>query len=117
MAKLTIEVADTPTTLAHGLMDRKSLAPDAGMLFKFPNVTEARFWGKDTYIPLDIAFIDRDKRITEIKQITPLSTRMIHSTGLCSMAIETNAGFFDEHGIKPGYIVEIDNKTVEFKKC
>lgn len=117
MAKLTIEVADTYAALAQGLMHRKSLAPDAGMLFKFPNVTEAHFWGKNTYIPLDIAFIDRDQRITEIKQITPLSTRMIHSTGLCSMAIEANAGFFDEHGIKPGHIVEIDNKIVEFKEC
>ena len=58
MAKLTVEVADTPASLAHGLMHRKSLAADAGMLFKFPSITEAHFWGKNTYIPLDIAFID-----------------------------------------------------------
>jgi uncharacterized membrane protein (UPF0127 family) len=117
MAKLTIEMADTPAELAHGLMHRKDLPADAGMLFKFPSVTEAHFWGKNTYIPLDIAFVDRDNRITEIKQITPMSTRMIHSSGLCSMAIEANAGFFEENGVGPGHKIAINGDTVEFKEC
>lgn len=117
MAKLTIEVADTPAALAHGLMYRKDLPADAGMLFKFPSITEARFWGKNTYIPLDIAFVDRDNQITEIKQITPMSTRMIHSKSLCAMAIETNAGFFKKNGVEPGHKITIDGDTVEFKEC
>jgi uncharacterized membrane protein (UPF0127 family) len=116
MAKLTVEVADTPSTLAYGLMHRKSLAADEGMLFKFPSITEAHFWGKNTYIPLDIAFIDKNAQITEIKQIVPMSTKMIHSN-LCSMAIEANAGFFNEHGIKPGDKIEIEGQTVKFKTC
>ena len=117
MAKLTIEVADTPASLAYGLMHRKSLAPDAGMLFKFPSITEAHFWGKNTYIPLDIAFVDANKKIMEIKKITPMSTRMIHSSGLCTMAIEANAGFFEQHNIKPGHTIDIQEQTIEFKEC
>jgi len=110
-------VADTPTTLAHGLMHRKKLAEDSGMLFKFPNVIEAHFWGKNTYIPLYIAFVDKDNRITEIKQIAPMSTRMIHSAGFCSSALEVNAGYFEKHNIKPGHRISINNNQIEFKEC
>ena len=47
--KIKVEIADTTLTLAKGLMGRKTMAPDEGMLFKFPAIIEARFWGKDTY--------------------------------------------------------------------
>ena len=114
MAKLTVEMADTPAALAHGLMFRKELEPNAGMLFKFPNITEARFWGKNTYIPLDVAFIDKENKITGIRQITPMSTRMIPSDGLCAMALEANAGFFNSNNIKPGHKIKLTGQTVEF---
>lgn len=116
MAKLTVEVADTPLSLAHGLMHRKELSDDSGMLFKFPTVTEATFWGKNTYIPLDIAFVHND-HITSIKQIVPMSTRIIHSDNFCDIAIEANAGYFERHNIKPGYKVSISGDIVEFEKC
>ena len=116
MAKITVETADTPVTLAHGLMHRKSLDKDAGMLFNFPGLTEAHFWGKNTYIPLDIAFV-HDGKITDINHIAPMSTRMIHSRGLCSSAIEVNAGFFKENNIQPGHRVVITDNTIEFKEC
>ena len=117
MAKLTVEVADTPATLAHGLMHRKDLAANAGMLFKFPDITEAQFWGKNTYIPLDVAFIGSDNRITGIKQIVPMSTRMIHSDGFCSMAVEANAGFFKDHNIQAGHRISVTDNTIEFEEC
>lgn len=117
MAKLTIEVADTPAALAHGLMYRKDLPNNEGMLFKFPSIREANFWGRNTYIPLDIAFIDKDNRIMEIKQIVPMSTRVIRSAGLCAMALETNAGFFDSNGVSVGHKINITDNTVEFKEC
>jgi uncharacterized membrane protein (UPF0127 family) len=117
MAKLTIEVADTPAALAHGLMYRKDLPPDEGMLFKFPSTREANFWGKNTYIPLDIAFIDKDNRIMEIKEITPMSTRIVRSDGLCAMALETNAGFFDSNGVSVGQKIDLSENTIEFKEC
>jgi uncharacterized membrane protein (UPF0127 family) len=117
MAKLTVEVADTPASLAHGLMYRKDLPNNEGMLFKFPNTRELSFWGQNTYIPLDIAFIDKDNKIAEIKQITPMSTRMVRSTGFCSMALEANAGYFDSNGITVGQKISIDDNTIEFKEC
>lgn len=117
MAKLTIEVADTPASLAHGLMYRKELQSDAGMLFKFPAITEANFWGKNTYIPLDIAFVNKNHQITNIDQIIPMSTKMVRSSEPCSMAIEVNAGYFNKNNIKPGCIVSLDGNLIEFKEC
>ncbi len=108
MIKLKIEVADTPAKLAQGLMLRSRLPDNHGMLFKFPMTLEASFWGKDTYIPLDVAFIDNEGVITSIKEIVPMSTKSVRSNGYCKMAIEANAGFFDQRGIKPGYCVKIN---------
>ncbi len=117
MAKLTVEMADTPAALAHGLMYRKNMPNDEGMLFRFPSIREANFWGKNTYIPLDIAFIDKDNRIIEIKQIVPMSTKVVRSEGLCSMAIEANAGYFNSNGVSVGHRINISDNTVEFKEC
>ena len=110
-------MVDTPSSLARGLMFRKELPENEGMLFKFQDMNEAHFWGKNTYIPLDIAFIDRDHTITGIKEIAPMSTRMIHSDGLCSMAIEANAGFFKKNNVKPGHRIQVNGNTIEFESC
>ena len=107
MTKLIIEIADTPMSLAKGLMGRTELPKNHGMLFKFPMVLEARFWGKDTYIPLDIAFINKEGTITEIGSITPLSTKLVSSSLPCSMAIEANQGFFKKNEISLGCKIEV----------
>ena len=114
MAKLTVEMANTPLTLAQGLMGRKELPVDNGMLFKFPSSQEISFWGKNTYIPLDIAFVDNNNKIINIKQITPMSTKLVHSDGFCSMAIEANSGFFRNNKIEPGHQIKISGDTIEF---
>ena len=113
--KINIEIADTPDLLAQGLMHRKTLDWNNGMLFKFPFHREASFWGKNTYIPLDVAFIDKNGIIFDIKKIAPLSTRQIWSSGPCSMALETNAGFFDKNKINIGTKIEVlsDSNGVE----
>jgi len=102
-------------------MGVKNLPQNEGMLFKFPMFLEAGFWGKDTYIPLDIAFVDASNRIISIKDITPMSTRSVRSGGKCVMAIEANLGFFKSNGINVGHEVIIvskdDNKAeISFKK-
>lgn len=103
---LKLEVADNPTDLAHGLMFRKNLDKDSGMLFKFQAETQPGFWGKNTYIPLDVAFVNSKNEIVDIKQITPLSTRIVNSSGFCTMAIEANAGFFQTNNINKGHKIE-----------
>jgi len=113
MIKLNVEIADNYLTMAKGLMGRQELPQNAGMLFKFPSITEARFWGKDTYIPLDIAFIHDDK-IVDIGYITPLSTRSTISRVPCTMALETNAGFFNKNRISIGHKVSINGNEIEF---
>lgn len=113
MAKIKIEIADSPMQLAQGLMHRDKLDADSGMLFKFRQAAPVAFWGKNTYIPLDVAFIESDKTgeqklvISEIKHIAPMSTKMIHSTGNCSMALEANAGYFSQNNIVTGSSVKL----------
>ena len=71
IARFTVEVADTPETWEHGLMERATLAPNAGMLFIFPDVTPRAFWMMNTLIPLDMLFIDADRRIINIQDSAP----------------------------------------------
>ena len=107
---LYIEIADTPYTLAQGLMGREKLAEDNGMLLKFSNPNVLKFWGLNTYIPLDVAFISEDNKIAKIGYIKPFSTKTVSSDVYCVMAIEANAGYFASHGIKVGDTVEVDQE-------
>jgi len=117
---INAEVADDYTTLAKGLMFRKDLPTNDGMLFKFNGLTEARFWGLNTYIPLDIAFVDNENTIIDINNIVPHSTKHVHSAKPCLMAIETNYGFFKNNNIGIGDKIEIDksekNAKIKFIK-
>ena len=107
MKTLRLEVAESPVQLAQGLMGREKLDPDAGMLFKTEGSLTSGFWGKNTKIPLDIAFIDREGKIVDIKHITPMSTRIVHSGQPYSSAIEVNSGFFSKNDIECGHSVDI----------
>ena len=112
--KLIAEIADTPDKQSMGLMFRKSLEFDEGMLFKFEKPKKLGFWNVNTFIPLDIAFIDKDNVITEISRINATSNvsvtrpQVVTSSKDCVLAIETNAGFFSDHKIKEGQVIRID---------
>ncbi len=69
--RLQIEVARTPEERARGLMFRPSMPPDAGMLFVFEEDVQAAFWMKNTLIPLDMIWLDRDARIVWIAESVP----------------------------------------------
>jgi uncharacterized membrane protein (UPF0127 family) len=112
MKKLKIEIADTPSLRSKGLMHRKDIGDDEGMLFKFPDHDYLKFWMKDTYIPLDIAFLDDDGVITQISEMYPLSYRLVSSKMPCKMALEVKHGWFLKNDIGVGdKIGGINNKT------
>lgn len=112
--KLKVEVADNPYTQSQGLMFRKNLDDDAGMLFKFDKPQKLSFWGLNTYIPLDIAFVGLDGKISSIKEIKPMNLSSVKSEVSCNIAIEANAGFFERNGIIPGAYVDIKDNVVFF---
>jgi uncharacterized membrane protein (UPF0127 family) len=63
-----VEIADEPEEQRRGLMDRPTLAPEAGMLFIFPESAPRAFWMMNTLIPLDMIFVDAEKRIINIQE-------------------------------------------------
>jgi hypothetical protein len=98
-----VEVVDTPETRARGLMFRKSLPRGQGMLFDFKTEQPAGFWMENTYIPLDIIFIDTSGRIITIAEnTTPLSLETIPSGGVARGVLEINGGLAKKLGIKVG---------------
>ncbi|HTW90311.1 MAG TPA: DUF192 domain-containing protein [bacterium] len=97
------EVATQSLDQAVGLMYRRSMAQDSGMLFAFDDDEVQHFWMKNTLIPLSIAFITRDSLISNILEMAPLDTTTPYvSSKPVRYALEMNAGWFETHGIKPG---------------
>jgi uncharacterized membrane protein (UPF0127 family) len=99
---LYVEMADTPDLQRQGLMFRKHLPENHGMLFKFNDPQILKFWGLNTYIPLDIAFVDADKTIIKIGRIKKMSMDGVSSENKAIMAVEANDGFFANNKIKVG---------------
>jgi uncharacterized membrane protein (UPF0127 family) len=97
------EVVTRPEDRNLGLMFRRSMAPDSGMLFLFDSDDFQRFWMKNTLIPLSIAYITRDSLITDILEMAPLDTTTPYlSSRAVRYALEMNSGWFQTRGIKPG---------------
>lgn len=98
-----VEIADTPRERSRGLMYRRSMGDDEGMLFDFGDEEPASFWMHNTYIPLDMLFIKADGTIESIaKRTTPLSDRSIDSKGPVRYVLEINGGLSDKLHIAPG---------------
>jgi uncharacterized membrane protein (UPF0127 family) len=102
-AHIYAEVVSKPEDRALGLMFRRSLAPDSGMLFVFDSPAFQRFWMKNTLIPLSIAYITRDSLISDILEMAPLDTTTPYiSSKPVRYALEMNSGWFQSKGIKSG---------------
>jgi uncharacterized membrane protein (UPF0127 family) len=100
---IDIELATNDTERAKGLMDRKSMTDTQGMLFIFPHAQEQSFWMKNTYISLDIIYVDDHKGIVSVqKYTTPLSEESLPSFQKAQYVLEVNAGFCDKYHIAYG---------------
>jgi uncharacterized membrane protein (UPF0127 family) len=108
--QLAVRLATTPEERAQGLMGIEDLPADQGMAFVFDEPTTARFWMKDTLIPLSIAFVDEDGRVIAIRDMEPCAADpcpMYGAAGPYVMAVEANAGWFEEAGVDVGSRVEL----------
>lgn len=98
-----VELADTPTERSKGLMHRKFMPHNQGMLFDFHVESPVMMWMKNTYIPLDMVFVSRKGVVTAVAANTvPMSEEIISSGGPAYAVIELNAGVAKEIGVKPG---------------
>jgi uncharacterized membrane protein (UPF0127 family) len=99
----TVEIAETPAQKERGLMFRRTLADDAGMLFPYTPPQEIAMWMRNTYISLDMVFIRADGTVHRIEKGTqPFSERVIASGGDVLAVLEIRAGISDRIGLKPG---------------
>ncbi len=99
---LWVEVASTPAQRMIGLMYRDTLPDSSGMLFVFEVPQVLRFWMKNTWIPLDIAFVDEQGIIVDIQAMDPMDTTLHISPRPVPFALEVNRGWFERHGIGIG---------------
>ena len=107
IARFTVEVAETPETQSRGLMERPSLAPNAGMLFIFQDVALRAFWMMNTLIPLDMLFIDAERRIINIQANAlpcepPQRCPTYNSTAPAKYVLEIAGGRAQALGIRAG---------------
>ena len=99
---LNVEIPSTPESFSAGLMFRESLDKDTGMFFIFEDVGEKSFHMRDTTIPLDIAFINKEGVIESIKQLKPLDETYVYSNVEVLYALEVNRGWFAENKVEVG---------------
>ena len=104
--KLTAEVASTDAQRSTGLMHRRMLPENRGMLFIFPDVAMHGMWMMNTYVPLSVAFIDREGRIINIEDMQPQTQNSHTAAKPAKYALEMNLGWFAKRGIKPGVKIE-----------
>ncbi len=96
------EVASTMVTRSQGLMQRKAMAPGAGMLFLFDESATHCMWMKNTLLPLSVAFIDERGEIVNIADMQPLDETTHCALRPVRYALEMNQGWFKQRGIAPG---------------
>jgi uncharacterized protein len=107
---IRVEVASTDAQRAQGLMNRRRLAPNSGMVFLFAKPTRTQFWMKDTLIPLSIAFYDGRGRILRILDMAPCradACRAYDAGVVYRGALEVNRGAFARWGVRRGSTIRL----------
>lgn len=104
---IDIEIVKDEAAIQQGLMYRKSMDENRGMLFMMPEMGPQSFWMKNTHISLDIIFINRNRQIVTIhKNTEPFSEKSLPSSQNAQYIVEVNGGYCDKHGIKKGDFVK-----------
>lgn len=103
---IRVEAAISPEQSAQGLMFRKEMPENEGMLFIFSSDKILRFYMKNTLIPLSIAYLDRNGTIEEIYDMYPLDETAVSSKWPVRYALEMNQGWFERHRVAVGDTVQ-----------
>ncbi len=107
---VTVELARTPEEQARGLMYRRELAEEAGMLFIFPTAERRAFWMRNTLIPLDMIFIDEGGRVVGIvEDATPQTLTPRDPGEPARYVLEVKGGWARRHGVAKGARVRFEN--------
>ena len=115
--ELNTEVAYSDASRRRGLMFRKALEKDSGMLFVFPRKKMLSFWMKDTLIPLSIAYIDDSGKVLQIKDMAPRDETSVASDFFVRYALEVDRGWYEKAGLKEGdSIPEFSAKVAPYLK-
>lgn len=104
--KVTVEVAHTEPARTQGLMHRRMLPEQRGMLFVFDRIDRHAMWMMNTYVPLSVAFLDARGVIINIADMAPHTTNAHGAAQPAKYALEVNQGWFRKRGIGPGARVE-----------
>ncbi|MEY4667638.1 MAG: hypothetical protein RL518_337 [Pseudomonadota bacterium] len=103
-----LEVCANDGERAMGLMYRRSLPQDAGMIFVFPQERENSFWMKNTYIPLDMVFVGKDMKVVGILHDVPPLNELPRTIGKPSMyVLEFASGTMKRYGVESGAVLHI----------
>lgn len=108
LIQMDVEIADNEQDIGYGLMYRKQMDDLCGMIFLMPTEEKQSFWMKNTFIPLDIVFVNAEKKIVDIsKNNQALDETPVESKELAVSILELNAGFTDKYGIKIGDRIDL----------
>ena len=109
-ARVSVEVARTPRQIQRGLMYRRHLPPDAGMLFLFRQPEVQSFWMKNTLIPLDMIFVSSEMIVVGVVENAEPQTLTSRTVGVPSQyVVEVNGGWASAHGVAAGTPVRFEN--------
>jgi len=110
---LAVEIASTPAQWQRGLMHRKRLDDQEGMLFIYPDSQPRRFWMKNTFIALSVGLFDAERRLVEILHLDPprsvlqVTLPQTVSQHPARYALEVRQGWFEDYGITLGTVFEL----------
>ncbi|AYH45121.1 DUF192 domain-containing protein [Azoarcus sp. DN11] len=105
MYRIEAELAHTDPTRQLGLMNRKSMPLQHGMVFVFTEEARHCMWMKNTLIPLSVAFMDRDGRILNVAEMQPQTEDSHCAAAPARFALEMNAGWFASRGLGAGTVI------------
>lgn len=111
--QMDAEMALTVDQIRTGMMFRKSMGENDGMIFDLRYPQQAAFWMKNCFVPLSVAYINSEGVIEEIHPLEPQNTNSVFAaTNNIRFALETPQGWFDKHNIRPGMAIRTDRGSL-----